>query len=291
MAFTPDGKTLITCERERTYCRVKFWDIDTGQESGPLLNNKIPASNLAISPDGKILASGGKDTMVRLWERTSLRPRDVLPGHRNFIRYVAFSPNGRILASQSSDLVCLWELDRAQLCHSLSISASPPLLFEGTPLAFSPDSKTLAYAHGSEVVLWDVSTGAKHGALHSHTGPVLAVAFSPNGKLLASSSKDRSVRLWQLDNKNEAWAVLQGASISDRIMCLAFTPDNQALALWGSEGNVRLWDITTRRWRAILNKHQYQVQSMAFSPDGTTLATASKNGTVHLWNLIKILAQ
>jgi WD40 repeat protein len=161
-------------------------------------------------------------------------------------------------------------------------------------LAFSPDGKTLATAHGPVgavgwVKLWDVATAKVKATLEGHTSIVLTVAFSPDGGTLASAGQDGTVKLWDVTaGKEKATFHGQGGWV----LAVAFAPDGKTLA-WGEQGGaVRLWDLSTGRVQLTLRGHEGAVRSLAFSPDGKTLASGGgdwsredRPGEVKLWDL------
>ena len=201
----------------------------------------------------------------------------TLEGHSDWVRIVAFSPDGKQLASGSSDsTVRLWETATGALQQTLEGHSNAV-----TTVAFSPDGKQLASgSDDSTVRLWETATGALQYTLEGHSDWVRTVEFSPDGKQLASGSDDSTVRLWETA-KGALQHTLEGHS--NAVMTVAFSPDGKQLASGSDDSTVRLWETATGALQQTLEGHSNAVTTVAFSPDGKQLASGSDDSTVRLW--------
>jgi WD40 repeat protein len=241
---------------------------------------------LAFRADGRMLASGGNDHLVRLWDPATLRPLGVLRGHKDGVLSIAFSPRRKLLASASADrTVRLWDLRGKKAKDLATLAEHKEKLVAVT---FTQDGKTLASAdRGGTVRLWDVGEARPRQRVRfqAHKSPLTGIALSPNGKWLASAGEDGIVRLWNLGT----YILGEKAGIEDNTKGYwpAFSPDGKTLATVGGNHTIELWDVSGRqlRLRTVLKGHLERVNAVAFAPDGKKLVSASRDRTVRLWDL------
>ncbi|MFF1379297.1 hypothetical protein [Streptomyces sp. NPDC058308] len=251
---------------------------------GELTGHGDAVSEVAFSPSGT-LASVSRDRTVALWDTRRHARLATLRGHRTWLRAVAFSSDGRMMATGGDDKkVMLWDAGRGTrravlTGHIGSVRA----------VAFSPDGRHLVSAGlDRSVIVWDPARGVRRATLTGHGTNVYSLAFSPGPKpLLASSGENGTVTLWDVGR-----VALTGHR--DRVNKAVFSPDGRTLATASDDGSAALWDLRDGTRSATFNRHTGAANSVAFSPDGRGLAVATgadthppTPGVLHLWQVAK----
>jgi serine/threonine protein kinase len=233
-------------------------------------------SVVAFSPDGRTLVTGSFDDRLRLWSFPDGEPGPWLVGHTGDVNSAAISADGRLLATAGDDrTVRLWDLPSGK--PRSGVLNHPDRVYS---VAFSPLVSVAATGCDDFLVrLWS-ATGALHATLTGHSSFVRHVAFSADGKLLASASGDRTSRIWRVAD-GRLQTVLQGHA--NTVWCAGFSPDGWSLVTAGQDGTAKVWNVSDGRLRFTLEGHTDIVWCAAFSPDGRYLATASHDKTVRLW--------
>ena len=254
---------------------IHFWDPSTEKTTGTLTHDAA-IRNIAVSPDGGLLASASEDGNVQLWDPNTETLLNVLRGHTEKVLDVVFSPDGTLLASASEDnTVRLWDLKSATLQATLKDHTDNVL-----SVAFSPDGTQLVSASADGTVrVWNPITHTLQKTLTEHTNSVLAVTFNQDGTRFASASADGTVQVW-----NPNTYVSQAYDHKSPVLSIAFSPDREILASGSSDGAVRLLDLDMKKVIAKLG-HESPVRNISFSPDGSMLFSTSEDGNMRKWEI------
>jgi WD40 repeat protein len=259
--FSPDGRVLASGDDKRV---VSLRRAETGQHLATLTDHTHWIWAIAFSPDGQLLASSGDDSVIRVWDTLSHQLLCRLSGHTNWVRSLAFSPDGQILASASTDrTIRLWHVPDFKQHKETVSELSQPL----------------------RTIVDELSNG------------IWAIAFSPDGETLASTSTAPVVKLW---NWKTSECIQQFEGHENWVITVAFSPDGQLLASSGLDHTIKIWNIATGNCFQTLRGHTKQINAIAFNseaptfspaevtlstPPGYILASGSNDQTVKLWNV------
>lgn len=272
VALFPNGQAIASGSRDGT---ARIWDITTGKEKFLLKGHKSAVEHVAVSPDSKLVATASWDQAVRLWDAGTGQQIAILKGNRGAVFAVALSPSGELLACSTSEgMVHLWDVKSQKLLRSLARQHRADLAASTVAL--------LGSLPGTGPLPVVTSLMAERG--QAHTATVWALAFSADGKYLASGSSDRTARVWDLATFRDVTTLFAGAPPLTPPLALAWAPDGKSVALAAPDWRVKLCDLRTGEVQLALTGHAGEVTCLAFSPDGRTVASGSKDSTLKLWD-------
>ena len=294
LAFSPDGKILATGDAGKV---IKLWDVNTQRERATLRGHTNGISTLTFTPDGKTLASGSYDGTIRFWNPdTGQEDLTFTAGHTEWIKAIAFAENGITLATAAfTGVVEVWNLKTSQELTTFTKAKND---LTG-PVAFSHDATRFASRGGSGTIvfnslgsgyhargpgrgnieLWNITTGEQIPGLWQDidegNANALALAFSPDNKILAAGIPRQGIRAWDINTGAELFNFNAVEPFGRK---LVFSPDGKTLATNGTHVQTRVWNISTQR--DITPPNIMNVSALAFSPDEKTLAYGHPNGIV-----------
>ena len=311
VAFSSDGRCLATGSADGN---LRLHDVDGSGVRVVLRGHQQGITHLAFSRDGKRIATGSRDGSIRLWTSDGSGASKVLHGHTSDIIAVAFTAEHRVISASADDTVLFWDADgrnkheilKVRDLHSMALSpddrrlvvgfgevevsicdtaphANPKLIFAQlgpvTGLAFSPDGHRVASCSSNDIAIWDPDANGTAVHLLGHRD-ALRVAYSPNGRHIASGSKDSTVRVWRSDGSGNP-TILRGHE--QRVTSVAFSTDGRHLASGSVDGAVCLWELDADQDTLRPAEHDQSFFRTAFAPDGRSFALDSR-GSVNVFS-------
>ena len=266
IAFSPDGNFAVTGSRDHT---ARVWSVRSGREIATLRGHRADVTIARFTPDGRNIVTGAKDGSLRVWDKGMAIPQRVLSGSKRAVQQLAFSPDGRYLvAAGDNGFTEIW--DRVD---DRRIEKLPGSVFAlGTDL--------LATAGNEHIVrLWNMD-GSLRAELGRHSDIVSSLAFSPDQRLLVSTSEDGTARLFDVADPGTPRTIAHDGGLSSA----AFSSDGSLLATADYEGTARLWRLPKLTAIAKLAHSDKIISKIAFTAEGDKVLTASWDGTIKIWD-------
>ena len=276
MAFSPDGKTVLTGSSDRT---ARLWDATTAEPIGHHMDHQAEVSSVAFSPDGKTVLTGSHDDRARLWDAATGLSIGHPFEHQAAVTAVAYSPDAKTVLTVSGDNTArLWDAATAE-------PIGQPLEDRDrvTFALYSPDGKTILVGSSppSTARLRDATSLRPIGQPIINQDYINSLAFSPDGKTLLTASRN-TARQWDADT---AKPIGQTMWHQGRVMVARYSPDGRTILTGGSDCAARLWDASTGQPVGQPLMHEGAVRYGAFSPSGKTILTGSEDKTARLWDV------
>ncbi len=319
--FSNDGRVLVTASQDGT---ARVWETGTWRPLAVLQGHTKPMNDLTISPDARYVVTTARDSTARIWEidLSGSGERADIDGSADNGAASAlptvYSPDGRFVAIRNANqIVEIWEPSTSRRVAELGI---------GTFLGFSPDgrfafkalNRRFAQPPSFEAEMWDTRTWQKTADLPGHTRDIMDIAFSPDGRLVATAGGE--IRIWELGTgksvavlNDPSWRVVFSPDgkwlgtlnthttahirevgtwrdVTDLrghtawIRTILFSRDGSRIVTAGEDNTARLWETGTWRELAVLEGHRDRIDEVDFSPDGRYLVTASWDKTARLWD-------
>lgn len=319
VVFSPDGKMLASGGNES---KIRLWSVLEGKQRSTLEGHYRTINSLAFSPDGKTLAGAGFDQFIRLWSLEESKVKWVLKGHTDAIKSIAVSHDGKKLVSGGVDkTVKLWDLESGDEIFTIEGHEESTITtivnrilrkddisigHKGTitSVGFSLDGTVIASGSTDETIkLWSVETGELINTISGYIHPIHCLAFSPNGKYLATGCIDDPTKLKGpqkgVPSNNKfigIWSATKGGLIrsinvkSYDIRSIVFSSDSKILATGGwdytsNKETIRLWDVESAKLVRPCEGHLSVVECVDFSPDNRYLVSGSDDKSIKLWSV------
>ena len=293
LALSSDGSLLAAALQDGT---VRLWNTQdwTGRT---LAGHSGPVVGLVFVPGRSTLISAGRDGTVRLWDATTGQGRLSLDTHGP-LNGLSLSANGERLATVGDDgVVRLWDvsaLPDTGMAPGPEIRSFGPGQDTTHAVALSPDGTLLAVGDGPNIQLWDTRTGMAVRRLEGrwegseektwlgHRRPVLSLAFSPDGQLLASGAQDATCAFWNVESGDVAW---MAEGHYGAVTSLLFSQDGRSLLSGSADTKLRTWRIPGGKFTAVYEGHLSAVTGVLFGFQADTILSAADDGTVRVWEM------
>jgi WD40 repeat protein len=291
-AFSPDG-LLLAAGAEGT--RLELWDVTTGKQLHDFPDNNLSIFWLGFSPDGKYMVAGagprnfGDNVQAVVWDVETRQQRYAVSDNPEPVEFVAISPDSKTMATSGGNSIVLRDMATGARRGRTEETKSPV-----TRIVFSPDGSLMASAgkdrNDGVVTLWGVPSGKVVGTLTGHVRDVRALAFTHDGKTLATGGGDRSIRLWKVATRQQTGMLQEPTGLSDpkgetaEILAVAYSPDGNSVATASEDGLVSVHGLAqagpVRSWMA----HADAAAALAYSSDGQMLVSGGYDKVIKFWN-------
>lgn len=285
-----DGKVIVSGDDND---KVRVWKFKNGIEKTlSLLNKNGHIANVlavAISQDGKFIASAGKDNTIKVWNSDSGELLHTLRNHRDWVSSIAISSNNLLVSGSYDNTVKIWNLSNGELLQTFVDHDDDVLA-----VAIGLDGKVaVSGSKDKSIIIWDLDERKRlKEPLREHFGSVWALDIRDN--LFVSGSEDGSVKIWRID-ENKSILTLEDPQNKDssencfyidrHINAVVLSPDKQIVVSGGDDKSIKLWDINTGKLLTSIKGHDREVWSVTFSPNGEDLISSGADYKMRLWKI------
>ncbi|MBI3407512.1 MAG: WD40 repeat domain-containing protein [Planctomycetes bacterium] len=234
VAFHPNSRQVFSASWDAT---ARLWDVKTGEEK-KRYTHPIDVNGLVLSRDASTMLTCCDNQTVYLWDVVKGEELKRFSGHTNFVYCVAFSPDGRHIASGSTDrTVRVYDMSTGNTVKTFECANNV------INVVFSSDGKHVLSSGDNVIHMWDIVTGKEHRRFEGHSGPVPAMALSPDGRRLLTGGDDKTIRLWDVNSGKE---LHKFTGHNDTVQCVAFSSDGRRAISGSFDRTVRLWGLPVR---------------------------------------------
>ncbi|MEA5566209.1 eIF2A-related protein [Anabaena sp. UHCC 0399] len=270
--FSHNGKFIASASGDKT---IKLWNYE-GKLLQTLAAHNDQVNHINFSPDNQILASASADRTIKLWQLDG-KLLKTIQGHGEQVKDITFSPDGKYIASGSSDkTIKFWQVKADKTDEANHVQE----------VKFTPDGKTfISGGWDGKVTIWQrtqILNASPIIEFTAHQDMIQAVGISSDGKILATASADKTIKIWHIQTQ-QLLQTLTGHQ--DRVTSISFSPDNQMIATASADKTIKIWQLLEGQLLSTITGHNDEVTSIDISPDGKLLASGSADNTVKIWQL------
>lgn len=275
ICFFSFGKRALSCNSDNV---MELWDLQNGEIVRKFfeknISMKCSAFDVAVSPCDNYIISGHSDGTVKMWDVMSGDCIKTFCGHKNIVKSVHFSFDGKLIVSSGADkTVKIWDVNSGE-CLKNFIKYCDNIF----SVRFSPDSGYIAIGGQSkDIYIWSPDSGDFYKKLSGHSASILSVSFSNDGNYLLSGSEDNTLKLWDIENEK---CIKTFTGHSSQIESVHFSPFIHYLVSGSGDGSIKLWNVESGECVRTIQVHNSSVTNVKFSPDGRYLLSGSRDRTL-----------
>ncbi|MGK7950882.1 MAG: protein kinase [Xenococcaceae cyanobacterium] len=243
------------------------------------INSSEEVWSLAISPQGKIIASGTNNGSIDIYDRNTGQTKKSLGKHENVIRSLVFSPEtNNLIVGDGDGIIKIWNLETSKLEQQLQGH-----LGSVWSLAISPDGQTLVSSGEDKAVrIWNLKTGEQTNISFTHSARVFSLAFTPDGQMFASSSADNKIKIWDANNGK---LIKSLSGHQNAVRSIAITPNGKYLVSGSWDKTVKIWELASGKLISTFEGHENRVVTVAVSKDSQTVFSGAIDNTIKVWSI------